>query len=165
METLEKELRDKIVKILLILAISCMILDVFFMFESLLQNDLSMEVPKYILKRICLPFSVNLASFFVARFINKSEKFSIMVKNMACSFALCTIAGSMAVFHSFFTQLWVVPSMVLLFCSVFHNPLINRSILIYCCILIVCAVLYISAEHPELTRECEGDLARTSLTY
>ena len=66
METLEKELRDKIVKVLLILAISCMLLDVFFMFLAIFQNDLSMAVPKYILKRICLPFSVNLTSFFVA---------------------------------------------------------------------------------------------------
>jgi len=153
MDTLEKELREKIVRILLTLAIACVLLDIFFMFESLFNNDLSMEVPKYILKRICLPFSVNLASFFIAKFIIKSEKFSNDVKNMACSFALCTIAGSMAVFHSFFTQLWVVPSMVLLFCSVFHNPKINRAILVYCCILVVCAALYISSERPGTLRE------------
>ena len=101
MDILEKELREKIVKVLLILAISCMLLDVFFMFESLSRNALSMAVPKYILKRICLPFSVNLLSFFVAKYINNAQKFSSNVKNTACSFALCTIAGSMAVFHSF----------------------------------------------------------------
>ena len=48
METLEKELRERIVRILLILAIACMLLDVCFMLESIARNDLGMQVPKYI---------------------------------------------------------------------------------------------------------------------
>jgi diguanylate cyclase (GGDEF)-like protein len=60
--------------------------------------------------------------------------------------ALCTIAGTMSVFHSYYAPLWMAPSFIMLFCSVFHNKKIYRYLLIYSCILVVVSGLFIITE-------------------
>lgn len=145
---LEKDLRDKIIKVLWILVWGCIALDVSFFVVFYFMDGLEISVAKYVFKYLCLPFAVNMLTFLIARYFNKSEKYADDFKNMACSMALCTIGGSMGIFHSYYTPLWCVPCMALLLCNVFHNKKIHKVLLIYSCALVIIATTYISLERP-----------------
>ena len=85
MEQLEKELRYKIVKILNILVWGCITLDVAFFVGFYFTDTLGTTVPRYVLKYLCLPFCVNMATYLTTKHINKSTKISHGTKNLACS--------------------------------------------------------------------------------
>ncbi len=148
MEQLEKELRDKMVKVIFICTICCFILDAGFMIGLYNTSGLFYPVPVYFLRRVLCPFAVNIVSYVFAKIFNGAEKPSVEAKNMVCCIACCTLCGSMAIFHSSYTPLWVVPAMILLVSSVFHDEKIQRIILIYSCILVILAMLYVSSERP-----------------
>lgn len=148
MEQLEKDLREKMVKVILISAICCFVLDMGFMIGLHFTSGLFYSVPMYFLRRILCPFSVNIVSYIFAKVFNSSSKPSGEAKNLACCMACCTLCGSMAIFHSSYTPLWVVPAMILLVSSVFHNEKMQRIILIYSCVLVVLAMVYVSSERP-----------------
>ena len=166
MEQLEKDLRGKMVKVILICTISCLILDMGFMVGLKLTSGLFYPVPIYFLRRILCPFAVNVVAYIFAEIFNRSQKISGTTKNMACCIACCTLCGSMAIFHSSYTPLWVVPAMILLVSSVFHDERIQRIILIYSCVLVVLAMAYVSSERPtEVGRYIEMCVAVEALNF
>ena len=148
MEQLEKELRYKIVKILNILVWGCITLDVAFFVGFYLTDTLGTTVLRYVLKYLCLPFCVNMATYLITKRINKSTKISHNTKNLACSLGLCTLGGSMGIFHSYYTPLWCIPCLTLFFCTVFHSKKIHQIMLAYNCILVVIATLYSCLSYP-----------------
>jgi len=148
MDLLERNFRDKMIKVLFILVWSCITLDICFFLVFYFTDSLGVSVPVYILKYLCLPFGVNMTTFLITRHINNSPKRSHDFKNLACSLGLCTLGGSMGIFHSYYTPLWCIPAMVLLFCSVFHSRKIHHLTLVYSCILVCLAAAYISLERP-----------------
>lgn len=148
MKQLEKDLRSKIVKTLYILVWGCIALDAAFFVVFYFTGELGTTVPRYIFKYLFLPFSVNMVTFLMTKHLNESEKYSHNFKNWACSIGLCTLGGSMAIFHSYYTPLWCAPCMALLFCTVFHNEKIHRVMLTYSCILVIIATIYICLSRP-----------------
>ena len=138
---LEKELRDKIVKILWMLVWGCIILDISFFIAFYVTDDLGTTVSRYVVKYLCIPFVVNMIIFLVTRYFNKSPKHTDDFKNLVCSLGLCSLGGSMAIFHSYYTPLWCVPCLALFFCCVFHSKRIHRTMLIYSCILVIIATI------------------------
>lgn len=151
MKKLEKNLRYKIVNVLWLLVWGCIILDICFFLVFYFTDDLGTTVPRYVLKYLCLPFTVNMLTYLLTKRINNSDKYSHDTKNLVCSLGLCTLGGSMGIFHSYYTPLWCIPCMTLLFCTVFHSKKIHRVMLIYNCLLVFIATLYICLSRPDQT--------------
>ncbi len=151
MEQLERELRDKIIKVLWLLVWGCIALDVSFFVVFFFTDGLGTTVSRYVFKYLCLPFFVNMLTYLIARRLNSLETLSDKSKNMVCAVALCTIGGSMGIFHSYYTPLWCAPCMALLLCSVFHSRKINGVLLVYSCVLVVLATIYGAFEIPSRT--------------
>lgn len=149
MERLEEGLRSKMVKVIFICAICCLVLDTAFMIGLYFTTGLFYSVPVYIVRRLLYPFIVNILAYIFAKITNVSEKLCGASKNLTCCIAMCTVCGSMAIFHSSYTPLWVVPGMMLLVSSVFHDEKIQRILLLYSSVLVVFAMLYVSSERPE----------------
>lgn len=149
MKELEKELRDKLIKVLWILVWGCITLDVMFFIAFYVTKDLGTTVPRYVLKYLCVPFIVNMIIYLITKHFNQSIKFSDDVKNLACSLGLCSLGGSMAIFHSYYSPLWCAPCMALMFCSIFHSKKIHQIMLVYSCLLVIIATTYSSLSYKE----------------
>lgn len=146
MDNLEKKLRDRFVKIIGTVFIVEAIVNILFCIMFFIKDSMLVSLQVYILKYALLPISVNFIVYFVANKINSSNKYNNDYKNFACSIALCTIAGSVSIFHSCYPPIWVAPGITLLFCSVFHNKKIQKYVLIYSCIFVAVSCVYISTE-------------------
>lgn len=146
MEQLENKLRAKIIKILKIIVIVGAIIDISFFIMFYIKDSMLIPANTYAIRYVFLPILVNTITYFIANAFNKSDKYSDDHKKLVCSMSLCTLAGSMSVFHSCYPPLWVAPSITLLFCSVFHNKKIYKWMLIYSCILVVISCIYICTE-------------------
>jgi diguanylate cyclase (GGDEF)-like protein len=72
-------------------------------------------------------------------------------KNLVCAFALCTVAGSISIFHGYYVPLWVTPSIVILFCTLFHDERLQKLLLIYDYVLIILSAALTSWENMERT--------------
>lgn len=149
MERLEKDLRKKIVKALWIIVWGCLAFDVSFFLTFFVTDTLEVPVLVYILQYILPPFAVNMVTFLVARHLNQSEKYDGDFKNMACSVALCTVGGSMGIFHSYYTPLWCAPGMAVMICTAFHNRKLFRAMSVYSCVLVMIAFVYVSLDRME----------------
>ena len=144
--------RKRLINAMFIIVWVCLATDLLFFATYLIMGTLARSLPAHIVFKICLPFGVNFASYFVAKKYNASEEHDNTGKNLVCALALETIAGSMAVFHGYYVQLWVVPSIIILFCCVFHDEVLQRSMLVYDYALIVVAAAVVCVEHPENVR-------------
>ena len=112
-----------------------------------------MQVPLYfyILKYVITPAILNSTTYIIAKYKNNSDKLSDEDKNFICSMALCTVAGIMSIFHSYYAPLWVAPSVALVFCSVFHNKRIYKWMLLYSMIIVALSCVYICTEDTTLS--------------
>lgn len=149
MNKLEKDLRHKIVNVLWLLVWGCISLDIGFFLMFLITDTLGTTIPRYVSKYLILPFSVNMLTYLITKRINNSGKYSHDTKNLVCSLGLCTLGGSMSIFHSYYTPLWCIPCITLLFCTVFHSKKIHRIMLVYNYVLVIIATIYICLSYPD----------------
>ena len=133
LDNLEKNLRDKFIKIIKIIFMVECIVNILFCVMFYIKDSMFVSFGIYVLKYVLLPICVNSIVCFVANRINLSDRYDNDYKNFACSIALCTIAGSVSIFHSCYPPIWVGPGITLIFCSVFHNKKILMYMLIYSC--------------------------------
>ena len=84
--------------IMKILVFACMgtafLFFLFYLFTKQLTSDI---IGAYFMKRLVIPFSVNLLAYELAKNYNLSEAHTDEQKNTFCSFALCTLAGCSAI--------------------------------------------------------------------
>ncbi len=146
MDNLEKKLRDKFIKIIRTVFIVECIVNILFCIMFYIKDAMYVSFEVYVMKYVLLPISVNFIIYFISNRINLSDRYDNDYKNFACSIALCTIAGSLSIFHSCYPPIWVGPGITLLFCSVFHNKKIQKHMLIYSCVFVVISCIYIGTE-------------------
>ena len=148
MNELEKKLRDTILKMCRVITVVCFAFDVIFLVIYVVTDDLFYPLPVYIMVRVVPPTVVNILACIIGTMYNRAEKVSNSVKNEAVSSMLCTVGGSMAIFHSFFTPLWVAPSIGMLFCGIFGNTRLRRILGIYSLVLVTFAAAFQTFERP-----------------
>ncbi len=149
MKNLEPEIRAMLLHIMKILVFACMgTAFLFFLFYLVTDKFQDGGIGIYFIKRLLVPFSINLLAYELAKRFNASEDHTDEQKNMLCSFALCTLAGCVAIFYSFFTPLWCCPATAVMFCMVFQNEKLLKGLLVYNIILIALALLWSYIEKP-----------------
>lgn len=148
MKKLDPEIRAMLLHIMKILVMTCMISSVLFFIFYVTTDRLQVSVNLYLFSRIFLPNAINLFAYLFAKSCNASESYTDERKNTFCSFALCTLAGCIAIFYSFFTPLWCCPAMAAMFCMVFQDKHLLKKLLVYNIILIIIALLYIFYQKP-----------------
>ena len=147
MEQSEARLRQSIIFTLFLGTLVCLITDSSFYFYYKVTNVLIYSDKVYIFLRIFLPLIVNSCAVAIAFITERSTRFPSATKNMVCAFALCTICGSVSIFHGYFTPLWFLPSIAVLFCSLFHDTLMMFALQLYNYILIFISYFYESTEY------------------
>lgn len=103
----------------------------------------------YFLKRMVLPFIINVASYVVAKKAESSEELEDRKKNVYLAFSLMTLSGSMSIFHSFFTPLWCGPCFCIVICCIFNDRKLMQNMLLYDYVLVVLSAGYVILERPE----------------
>ncbi|MBO6108054.1 MAG: diguanylate cyclase [Eubacterium sp.] len=147
-EELECRMRYRLIFVMGILVITCTVVDAGFFIYYLAGDMIDTPVPVYIIKRLLIPFVVSVASYIAARIYNRSDN-SVERKNRICAIALATIAGIMAMCHSYFTPIWCAPAAAMIVGMTFHNKRLGRGLLYYGIVFIVAAACWVMTEHPE----------------
>ena len=148
MNELEARVRRLIIRTIFVIIIVGLISDVGFFAFYYMNNYLIYEVPVYIIRRIVIPTTINILAYIVAKMFDDSKKENSMNKYWACSMSLCIVAGSISVFHSFFTPLWICPAIAMLFCSVFHDFKLIRVMFIFSMAIVCISFNFVIYEHP-----------------
>jgi len=126
MRNLERRIRFELEKLLLIIAVVCLILEIAIAAYYYFIQDLGQPLKSYIEFRILVPLGINILVYLVTRFSNRSENSTDSTKNRVCSFALLIMMGVISLAHSFFIPLWTLPLFSILYCSIFHDPFIQK---------------------------------------
>lgn len=148
-QNIQQMLRRRIIKLMFYFVWLFLILDILFFFFYQINHSMFLASKKlYLFKRILLPFCVNFLSFLTARAVELKESLRNETKNRVCAFAMLTLSGSMAVFHSFFTSLWCGPLICITYCSVFNDKKLQRKLFLYSDFIILAATCYIVQERP-----------------
>ena len=122
LKNLEPEIRNMLLHIMKILVFACMgTTFLFFLFYLFTKQITGSYIGIYFLKRLLIPFAVDLCAYKLAKQYNASEAHTDEQKNTFCSFALCTLAGCSAIAYSFFTPLLCCPATAVMFCMVFQD--------------------------------------------
>lgn len=150
MKNLEPEIRTMLLHIMKILVFACMgtafLFFLFYMITGEIKRD---DIGIYFLKRLLIPFTIDLCAYKAAEHYNASEVHTDEQKNTFCSFALCTLAGCSGISYSYFTPLWCCPATAVMFCMVFQDKKLLKKLLVYNIILIILALLWSFTEKPE----------------
>ena len=121
LRNLERTIRFDFEKILLIMTIVCVVLEIGLAIYYYFTNDLIIPLEKYIEFRILVPFAINSILYVVTRFSNRAETSTDITKNRVVSFAGVIMMGVIALAHSYFIPLWLLPLFAVVVCSVFHD--------------------------------------------
>ncbi|MBO4396182.1 MAG: diguanylate cyclase [Eubacterium sp.] len=148
MTDLEADMRRRLVRVMVILVVSCTVVDTGFFVYYFCTDSLSATVPVYILKRVLLPLVISLTAFLIARAYDRGNHPAVR-KDVVCAFALETIAGAMTIFHSFFTPVWCGPAAATIVGMTFHNRRLSRALLLYGYVLTLVAMCWVIMEHPD----------------
>ena len=125
MRSLERNIRFEFEKVLLIMAIVCLVLEVIIAVYYYVIDDLGMPLHTYVEFRILVPLAVNSLLYIITRFSNRSETSTDITKNRVVSFAGLLMTGVISLAHSFFIPLWTLPLFAVVICSVFHDAFIQ----------------------------------------
>lgn len=148
-QNMQQMLRRKIIKLMFYFVWLFLILDIsFFLFYQANHSMFLASKKEYLFRRILLPFCVNLVSFLAAVGVELRKNFRNETKNGVCAFAMLTLSGSMAVFHSFFTPLWCGPSICIIYCSAFYDKKLQKRLFLYNDFIILAAMCYVVLERP-----------------
>lgn len=112
---------------ILVLICELAIFSVFYSFGALLQSTLN-----YLIIRIIIPSGINFsATIIFTLFINYFPKYEVKRDFFAClnSFIVCS---TIAIFHNYFTFMFVWLIVPLFICSIFANKTILNKIFILC---------------------------------
>ena len=126
MRSLERRIRFELEKLLLIIAVVCLILEVGIATYYYFIHDLGQPLKTYIEFRILVPLGINALVYLVTRFSNRSESSTDSTKNRVCSFSLLIMLGVISLAHSFFIPLWTLPLASVMYCSIFHDGFIQK---------------------------------------
>ncbi|SKB96781.1 diguanylate cyclase (GGDEF) domain-containing protein [Lachnospiraceae bacterium] len=149
MKQLEANMRRRVLRTIFIFTWLFAAIDIGFYIVDIFTGFRGVDRVMYPLVRILLPFIINAGAWFGTMQVVRSEKCSGHLKNLIVCGCLMTICGTMVVFHSSFTLLWVVPSIVLLLASVFHDTIIQRDLFFYNLLIIFITVIEAVFENPE----------------
>ncbi len=148
MENIDKNIRRLSIRIILITVLMCTAADALFFVFYMKSDTLTVTVNDYFLIRVLLPLIINMSAYISASLCERS-KAKTRFKNCVCAFCLCTVGGSMAVFHGWFVPLWCAPSIAMVYCSVFRDNKLQNALMIYCIFFTALACLFISTEYPD----------------
>ncbi len=149
MKQLEANMRRRVLRTVFIFVWLFVLIDIVFYVSDRFIGFEEMDPVIYPLVRILLPFLINLGAWIGSKQVILSEKFTSHLKNLTVSACLMTICGTMAIFHSYFTPLWVSPAIVMVFASVFHDQAIQKSLFMYNLLIIIITILAASFENPD----------------
>ena len=166
---LDRKLRHTILNLNYIITAICFVFDMAFLLLYVLTDDLFYPLPVYICVRIIPPTAINVMSSFVAYKYNESDEVSSDAKNEACAATLCTIGGSMGIFHSFFSPLWLAPCIGMMFCGVFASKRLRLVLAAYSMFLMGAAAAFQCFERPgEISSNLQNlavDIAISMIMY
>ena len=148
MRTINNGIRKTVIKITRIIVWSELAADLVFFAFFYFTDGLTRSVPSYIVLKILLPFVINMATFIFFKKYNDNKDHSMLNKNVVCAFALTTIAGSAAICHGYYVPLWLTPSLVMIFCTIFHSDRLQRWLLIYNYVIVLVGCAVVSLENP-----------------
>ncbi len=124
LRNIERTIRYEFEKLLLIVTIACLILEIGLAIYYYLIRDLGQPLINYIAFRILIPFGLNALLYIVTRFTNRSETSTDSTKNRVVSFAGLIMTGVIALAHSYFIPLWILPLFMVVICTIFHDGFI-----------------------------------------
>ncbi len=126
MRSLERRIRFELEKLLLIIAVVCLVLEIGIAAFYYYIQDLGQPLKTYVEFRILVPLGINALVYLVTRFSNRSENSTDSTKNRVCSFSLLVMMGVISLAHSFFIPLWTLPLVSIMYCSIFHDSFIQK---------------------------------------
>ena len=80
----------------------------------------------YLLLRVILPCSINIALYLLMFFSNRSHTLSEEVKNRVCSTSFILFCGELSIIHSYFVSLWMLSFIPLMFAGIFHDHFFHK---------------------------------------
>ncbi|MBR1876747.1 MAG: GGDEF domain-containing protein [Lachnospiraceae bacterium] len=149
MKTMDVTVRKSLIIVLGIAVWVTFSVDIVFFLVYMITGTMVRTVPVYIINKLLLPFAVNMTAYQIAKRYNEGKTHENDDKNLVCSFALETAAGSVCIFHGYYVPLWVTPSIVILFCTLFHDERLQKLLLVYDYLLIICAAALTSWENRD----------------
>ena len=148
-EEAESRLRRSIIITLIACLIFITVTDIGFFLYYRKNGGLIFSEAEYIKRRIIVPVFINTATVLLTWLANRSPRINGHSKNMICAFAICTLGGSVAIFNSYFSPLWCIPMVAILFCTLFHDRKMMLGLLIYSIILIILACMFVCNDYKD----------------
>ena len=154
---LEAEVRMSLARALLVMTVLCLFLEVSVGFVIYYSGEMNQGVMSYALLRVILPTSINIILCFMAHVSARTPNYSDKTKNRFASLAIIIFAGQLSIVHSYYVPIWGVSLFALMFCSLFHDPVIHKIEGAVCLAFIAAAALQHNLKYPEqfnYTVEC-----------
>ncbi len=146
---LESSVRRSLQRFMLIMTIVSFVLEfglgVYFYFTDTLDQT----VPHYLLIRVMLPCSINIALYLLMFFVNRSPKANDDIKNRTCTTAFLMFSGELSIIHSYFVPLWMLSFFILMFAGIFHDPIFHKVQAVMCVFFVVAAGSAHIVDYPE----------------
>ncbi len=141
MELNIKKIRGLMTDFMLYAWVILSIIDFVVYLVFLYQDILSYQPKAYFLLKVVLPFLINGAIFCICSVVNSSYGYTEDFKNRICGVGLTTICTIIALFHSTFVILWLLPCFGLVYSVVFQDQTIKRIIYILTLVAIIASAI------------------------
>ncbi|MBO6112915.1 MAG: hypothetical protein J6P45_07710, partial [Lachnospiraceae bacterium] len=102
MKTMDVTVRKSLIIVLGIAVWVTLSVDIVFFLVYMITGTMVRTVPVYIINKLLLPFAVNMTAYQIAKRYNEGKTHENDDKNLVCSFALETAAGSVCIFHGYY---------------------------------------------------------------
>lgn len=149
MEVFEARIRTLILRILFVIIIFDIFCNLGLTIYYNLINDLGSEITVYLTKRLFIPTAINVLSLIAAKRFNDSSKETRKAKYWACIMAFAAVVGCLSIFQCYFPCLWLGPAFSMLFCSIFNDTKLIRTLFIYSMGTISISYILVVEDHPE----------------
>lgn len=146
---LESSVRQSLQHFMLIMTIVCFVLEFGLGIYFYFTDTLDQTVPHYILLRVMLPCSINIALYLLMFFINRSPKANDDIKNRTCTTAFLMFSGELSIIHSYFVPLWMLSFFILMFAGIFHDPIFHKVQAVMCVFFVVAAGSAHIVDYPD----------------
>ncbi len=124
LRNLERTIRFEFEKLILIVTVVCLLFEIGLAIYYYCIQDLGQPLISYVAFRILVPFGVNALLYIVTRFSNRSDTSTDSTKNRVVSFSGLIMTGVIALAHSYFIPLWILPLFTVVVCTIFHDRFI-----------------------------------------
>ena len=94
---------------------------IYFWIQYIMAQIEPSELFPYFLKRIVFQFLINFMIYAAVLYATEYRKYKSSVKNGIVAVAVCTMAGSIGVFHSYSPAFWITSGIGLMFSSIFRD--------------------------------------------